>query len=96
MVEKSDDRLCLCLVAFRLMACLARRRLQVFSGIRLRTIALLGENLPRGSGNDRPGSGKPRAGVRRKGREEIRVATGLLDDLTDRCARLLVVAVEQA
>jgi len=46
-----------------------------------------------GSGKDRPGSGKPRAGVRRKGREEIRVATGLVDDLTDRGARLRVVAV---
>ena len=45
------------------------------------------------SGEDRPESGEPRAAVRRKGREEIRVATGLVDDLTDRGARLRVVAV---
>ncbi len=45
------------------------------------------------SGEDRPESGKPRAGVRRKGREEIRVTTELVDDLADRGARLRVVAV---
>ncbi len=38
-------------MAFRLGGVAARKYLQVFSDIRLRTIALLGENFPRGYGN---------------------------------------------
>lgn len=45
------------------------------------------------SGEDRPESEESRAGVRRRGREEMRVAAGLVDDLADRGARLRVVAV---
>jgi chemotaxis protein histidine kinase CheA len=45
------------------------------------------------SDEDQPEPEELRAGVRRREREEIRVAAGLVDDLADRGARLRVVAV---